>query len=1067
MSLEDQYSSAASDRVLSALRHHRMVATTFWWLETVGHDAPTFVYAWVVPARGRDSLEWAHNKPKLRKVAGSKRRLVRSTLASTGEAALGVVGSLCAGMSLREACAHAGADEPPVGGGFRFAPDYAVSPVFYFSSVERRQGRHGLSPEAGCFCQRIATVQPFAPLLHDESEPADLLRWLLDSMEAETGLGFRGAAADAIRAVEVFCLPSFDENERSRVKVLRSPQGDNTCTVRIEDDLAAEYLIQVSAHVLGDRVYDCVVQAVGSPPSAKFKLPSLTDDRIIRVWRRVDLDSPWILWHEEDRYVIREIRTRMNLVGLTGEVKSDWLTRLAGTSAAERAGKYMKIQQVQGMPLVTSSREPWERATASARLEARRLFPDASGGRFFSKGWEGDSRLSLAEWLKEELSKHPGRIIFVDPFFDDPAIDILVRVSGGAKSIAVLTCTQIRSDDDAASAPPRDERIRSACRQLDTVLRGTQISILDLRSEGGGSRSLFHDRYIIVFDDADRPSCGYHLSNSLQGATRTSPLLITPIPVDTLPAVADYVSELLAPPSTAKLEQLYPPKRVPPQRATDIHETVCEQVLAFAATLHRQRDYTAEPCPNPCERLVNLGLVEGGRTRIKWDDDGVAALAEFFEKTDLTESTTVWCGLAESLVRDNTGREGLSKLVHAASGTLGDFLERYLAALPEGRVTAGYLPEDRTATRTLAYLFDQGFLPSLDHASSLCEYFHPLSDNTNPWPLKWGARIFAENWPGRVDGLVAKFSTEAPSAQALLSSIASALVVAIQERCAPLFDLLRAQCQFLRAFAVMSGWYLVRSEDLPEDQLAEALGALNDHEQRQAYARMIYDLRVDTNCRDGDDSSVAKQRARMFHRLLRTFAAGTDVEDVAMLVRLLSGPVPGSAARSTTAEFLRPLVEKGALDVRSVFEIWNSVFHEVVIAATSDYFASRDEDLLETWGSEFWRTTGARRTEVLRHVSEALPKRGGILRQPFLRNRNFDLWYENAKVVLWWLLALNSAETVRPVGAEEPALASTIHALMRLIREECLVEFVVGELAAVAKRVMGAAVPGGRPEESG
>lgn len=929
--------------------------------------------------------------------------------------------------------------------------DHFLTPVMYLSSVDRHQGRSGPTPEAGCYCQRIGALQPLAPLLGEEHD-VDLLRWLLDTLATETGLGFRGPAADALRGIEVFHLPSFDDHERSLVRVLHAPQESNVCTVTIEDE-SADFLVQVSAHVLGDRVFDCIGEPKGSPPAVRFELPWPIDDRIVRVWRRSQKNESWVLWHEEDRHLIRTIRTNMGVVGLTGKVKSDWVAKLAGTRAAARAGEYMKFQQVHSQPMVTSSRAPWERAAISAREEGRRLFPAESGAKFFPKGWEGESKLDLAEWLKNRLSKHAGKVVFLDPYFDEPAIDLVCRVSGAAKSIAVLTCTQIKSDDDSENQPSRDERIRRSCRQLGPVLQGIGLLIFDLKSTGGGARALFHDRYLIVFDEADRPTSGYHLSNSLQGATRTSPLLVTPIPQDTLPSVSDYVSDLLAPTDSTTLEQLYPPKQNAPRRAAEVHETACAQLLAFASVLHRRNDYEQQPCPDPCKRLVELGLLEEGRTRILWDDSGTTALANFFRNVGTPDASTVWCGLAESLARDNAALEGLTQLVLVAGDALGDFVERYLIEVPKGNVATGYLASDRIATTTLAHVFDCGFLRGLDLASSLCGHLHSF-DETNPWSLKYATRLLVDTWPHRVDDLVAKFSTEDVSAQPLLSSVVSALVASVQERENNLLDLFRARCDFLRAFAAVSEWHLVREGALCVDRFLDNVHLLNEMECRQALARAVYDLRVETNRRHGDDSTVSHLRAQLLNALLSTYRAPTTSQDAGAIVRLLSGPLPGSAARSTSAEFLDPLVEHGHLNATSAFEIWQSVLRGIVTAENADYFESRDRELLDVWGEAFWRTTEDRRAKLLRRAIEELPKRSGVLRQAFLRSRNYDLWRENANAVLWWLLALDAAETARPDGITDPSLTEAVAGVRAVIKAECLTEFAVGQLVAVAKLVM-------------
>jgi hypothetical protein len=102
--------------------------------------------------------------------------------------------------------------------------------------------------------------------------------------------------------------------------------------------------------------------------------------------------------------------------------------------------------------------------------------------------------------------------------------------------------------------PQRATRLIEACKQLELLLTNLKFRLLDLRSKEGGRKSLFHDRYILVFDEFGKVKTGYHLSNSIQGATKKHPLLVTPIPGDVLIAVEDYISSLLAPADNSPTE---------------------------------------------------------------------------------------------------------------------------------------------------------------------------------------------------------------------------------------------------------------------------------------------------------------------------------------------------------------------------------------------------------------------------------------------------------------------------------------------------------------------------------
>ena len=97
------------------------------------------------------------------------------------------------------------------------------------------------------------------------------------------------------------------------------------------------------------------------------------------------------------------------------------------------------------------------------------------------------------------------------------------------------------------------------------MLQGLEFYLLDLKSKAQGGRQLFHDRYILLTDASGVAYKGFHLSNSIQGATRNEPLLVTPIPKDILPDVLDYVEGLIDSNNPSKKQTeivtLYPNKK--------------------------------------------------------------------------------------------------------------------------------------------------------------------------------------------------------------------------------------------------------------------------------------------------------------------------------------------------------------------------------------------------------------------------------------------------------------------------------------------------------------------------
>ncbi len=411
-------------------------------------------------------------------------------------------------------------------------------------------GRASPTGSAGCYCARICPPRRL-DFLDGEFEPDEILRWLAEKLEPETGLNFAGGAADAFGSLEIFGFPSLDENERSLVDVTYERETENrSCTVKVSLAPGAnntDYLVQVRTELVRDVATDHLAPIDAATRMVTFQVPDPIDGALVRIWKR-DATAALTLWHEQEDHFIRSIGMGMNIAGIRGRLDSDWLKELENSrQARSRVEAFRNISQVStSSPMETSTRARWETA-----------------GRFFEKGWAGKHRLDFAEWLRDQLSRSGGDVILIDPYFDVSGLDLVVRASGAARQLVVLTCTQTTSLDDDGHDQNRADRLVSACEQLHAILRGVKLRLLDLRSRGGGRSQLFHDRYLLLYGAAGEVRQGFNLSTSLQSATRTSPLLVTPIPSDVIDAVSDYVTTLRDPSETNAIEILYPPSAKP------------------------------------------------------------------------------------------------------------------------------------------------------------------------------------------------------------------------------------------------------------------------------------------------------------------------------------------------------------------------------------------------------------------------------------------------------------------------------------------------------------------------
>lgn len=160
----------------------------------------------------------------------------------------------------------------------------------------------------------------------------------------------------------------------------------------------------------------------------------------------------------------------------------------------------------------------------------------SSSARFFPPQ-AGQSYIGGAlfvQWLKEAFEKYPEhQWVLVDPYFDEIGLQIFSLAGSCAIHFDVVTTEQ-------TGAPNRNEswreRLQTAGREFcQHTLARLQLYILKDKA--------IHDRYLWIEGNDGEVIEGFHLSNSLQGATQLYPLLITPIPKDVLRQVQQYVSD--------------------------------------------------------------------------------------------------------------------------------------------------------------------------------------------------------------------------------------------------------------------------------------------------------------------------------------------------------------------------------------------------------------------------------------------------------------------------------------------------------------------------------------------
>lgn len=301
-----------------------------------------------------------------------------------------------------------------------------------------------------------------------------------------------------------------------------------------------------------------------------FETEEPVSNLVVSVW--VKENESWQIWYKDSAVLLRQISLRMGAVGTTGKVSSPFLERVlaAGSHMKDPVSKAMEINRTSYMTSTIGGKglDPWVDADYNFSTLVNSIVPKKSEAAFFPKGWNSNSgqhgALSFLQWFTD-ISDKATNVIIQDPYFDTVGMEFIARTSNSATSFDIITCTQTPSNDDDPvrkislwkrclnyfkSHEPIEKEPNRASRLLNMIIgfpelfAGSKITINDYRNKSSNTKSLLHDRYIIVYEHGKEPH-GFHLSNSIQNATQNYPLLITPIPLDVVPQVEKYSVSLL------------------------------------------------------------------------------------------------------------------------------------------------------------------------------------------------------------------------------------------------------------------------------------------------------------------------------------------------------------------------------------------------------------------------------------------------------------------------------------------------------------------------------------------
>lgn len=390
-----------------------------------------------------------------------------------------------------------------------------------------------------------------------EQETLDgAMRTLSVKLREATGLPF-DTSYDHIGNLEILIAPDQDIYGRSLVKhwqdkesftqhvELSSKLTDGADLVTVNIKLKAGGVITIDT-LLSDKPKD--------NENTTFSIPSEYPPQAVEIKIWLTKSSEVRLVHLSTHHFIGEICFSLGIVQSEIHIHSDWLERVKGAMPKNKKELVDKASSIQ-----RTSSESHHRINKGLPQWLKRKVTikpiERCDDAYFPAGWDCETQesgsLSFLEWFKAK-TKGAKSVFLQDPYFEDVAL-FFIALSDIQGECIILTQTDLKTNTDntisMSGTSQRKAKILSLIKDNPSLYGSIQLIIRDMP----GSGPKLHDRYLFIGYDDGRCE-GYMLSNSLQGATKKSPLLITRIGTPVLVKVKKHIAKLIDP---DKVETIY------------------------------------------------------------------------------------------------------------------------------------------------------------------------------------------------------------------------------------------------------------------------------------------------------------------------------------------------------------------------------------------------------------------------------------------------------------------------------------------------------------------------------
>lgn len=414
-----------------------------------------------------------------------------------------------------------------------------------------------LSPNSHCSVDSGSVSSDTKPKIFSVPEGCDMMiaKAACRILDAETGMDFSEIDSWRLNDFEFICAPGLNANERCKYDItLKGEQSSLKLFESLTRELS-DLLVIFKAHSDGS-VQSSYITKISKdssyPICHSFEIQAFQNQAgtayTMEIYALGFNENDSFLLIQTGNYFVREANLNLQLMdGMRSNENFSWLDKKVPKKEKfrlEQAKQIERAAHTSQSKIGGHTPDPWVATNRLIQKRVKQLCPDNSEGRFFpTLNDSGVSRLELGNWLKDIFKKHHNaKVAWVDPYMEDVGIELLNRLGTDSANYLIITTEKISNNDSTndSSQPTRVDNLLTRCSGWNNGYFGSvDLKVLAV------PESKLHDRMILIRSANDQPLAGYHLSNSIQRASENHPLLVTPIPLDILPHVFEYIDKII------------------------------------------------------------------------------------------------------------------------------------------------------------------------------------------------------------------------------------------------------------------------------------------------------------------------------------------------------------------------------------------------------------------------------------------------------------------------------------------------------------------------------------------